>query len=168
MRDSISGKSIAVLAFVLPMAALAQLTIAPTSQAVTSAGSSAVYVVTVTNATVTTQTFIPSASGNNFSLFSWGVQLPASVTVAAGISQNFNLVLTTPFNQASGSYPFTVTATAAGGPSYSAFATLVLVLPGNPPPGTPAPPSLILAFLGFGGDWNLRGPQPAGASVNSA
>jgi hypothetical protein len=133
------------------MAVLAQLTIAPTSQSITNGGgNAAMYVVTVTNPTGTTQTFVPSATGTNFSLVPWGVQLPYSVTLPAGGSQNFNLVLTEPFNQASGPYPFTVTVAAAGGPSYSASATLILVTPGSPP-ATPAPPSLILAFLGLMG-----------------
>jgi hypothetical protein len=148
MRNSISGTSIGLLAVFLPMAALAQLSIVPTSQSVSNAGNSATYVVTITNPTGTTQTFVPSTSGISSA---WGVQLPASVTVAPGGSQNFNLVLTTPVNAATGSYPFMVIVNTAGALSYSTSATLVISAPGSPPPGTPAPPSLILTFIGLAG-----------------
>ena len=80
MRNRIADVSMAFLFF--PMAALAQLSIAPTTQSVLNPGSSALYVVTLTNPTGSTQTFIPSATGNNFSLVPWGVQLPASVPCA--------------------------------------------------------------------------------------
>ena len=54
------------------------------------------------------------------------MQIPASVNVASGGSQDFNLVLTTPLGQPSGSYPFTVVVTTAGGLSYSTPGTLVV------------------------------------------
>jgi hypothetical protein len=123
MRNSISGVSMAVLAFALPMAALAQLTIAPTSQTVSNAGNSATYTGTVTNPTGTTQTFVPSTSGITAA---WGVQLPASIVVAPGGTQNFTLVLTTPINAASGPYPFMLIVNTVGGLSYSASATLTI------------------------------------------
>ena len=87
------------------------LSISPASQSVANAGNSASYMVTVTNPTSTTQTFVPSVAIPA----SWGVQLPASVTVSPGGSQNFNLVLTTPINLQYGAYTFVVTAQTAGG-----------------------------------------------------
>jgi hypothetical protein len=115
--------SIAVLASVFPAVALAQLSISPTSQNVSNAGNSATYVLTVTNPTGATPTFVPSVTGIPLS---WGVQLPASVIVGAGGNQNFNLVLTTPLGLASGSYPFTVIADTGGGLSFSTPGTLIL------------------------------------------
>jgi hypothetical protein len=126
MRKSIPGSSIALLALFFPTAALAQLTIAPTTQSITNAGNSALYVVTITNPTASTQTFVPSANGNGFSLFSWGVQYPASVTVPAGASQNFNFVLTTPLGLVDGAYPFTVILTTAANLTYSTTGSLVV------------------------------------------
>ena len=121
VRKSISGTSIAVLALVFPMTALAQLSISPTSQSVAIAGNGATYVLTVTNPTASMQTFVPATTGVPLS---WGVQLPASVPVAPGGSQDFNVVLTTPVGQAPGSYPFTVIVRTEGGLSYSAPGTL--------------------------------------------
>ena len=90
--------------FVLgPLTALCQqiLSISPEAMPsvpyVSNAGDSAAYVVTVTNPTATPQTFVPFTLGIPAS---WGVQLPASVTVGPGGSQGFNLVLTTPLNAA--------------------------------------------------------------------
>lgn len=123
VRSRISGTCIAVLAAVFPMTALAQLSISPTSQSVATAGDAATYVVTVTNPTASTQTFVPSSTGIPPS---WGVQLPASVTVGSGGAQNFNLVLTTPVGEVSGSYPFTVIVTTAGGLNYTTPGTLVV------------------------------------------
>lgn len=149
LRNRISATSIALLAFVFPTAALAQLTILPTSQTISNAGNSATYGATVTNPTGTTQTFVPSTSGITAA---WGVQLPASVVVAPGGTQNFNLVLTTPFNAAPGPYPFLLNVNSLGGLSYSAPATLIITAPGTPgPSATPAPPSLVLTFLGLAG-----------------
>jgi hypothetical protein len=143
MRRSISG--LGLLAFVFPVAALAQLSILPTSQTVSNAGNSATYVVTITNPTGTTQVFVPSTTGISAA---WGVQLPASVTVGPGGMQNFDLVLTTPLNLPSGSYPFTVIANTAGNAlSYSVPATLIVAAAS--PPVTPAPQSLILICAGL-------------------
>jgi hypothetical protein len=83
MRNSIFRFPIVPLALVFPMAALAQLSIMPTSQSVPNAGDAASYTVTVHNPTGTTQTFVPSTSGIPGS---WGVQLPASVTVTSGVA----------------------------------------------------------------------------------
>ena len=123
MRNRISGTFIAVLALVFPMVALAQVSISPPSQSVANAGDTAPYVVTVTNPTGSTQTFVPSWTGIPAS---WGVQYVFSVTVAAGGSQNFNFVLTTALGQAAGSYPFTVILTTAGNLSYSTQGTLII------------------------------------------
>jgi uncharacterized membrane protein len=123
VRNRISGTSIAVLALVFPMVALAQVSISPPSQSVANAGDTAPYVVTVTNPTGSTQTFVPSWTGIPAS---WGVQYVFSVTVAAGGSQNFNFVLTTALGQAAGSYPFTVILTTAGNLSYSTQGTLII------------------------------------------
>lgn len=124
MRNSISGTSIAVLAFVFPMAALAQLTISPTVQSATNAGNSLSYVLTITNPTGTSQTFVPSISGSINP--AWGVQMPASVTVGPGASTNFNLVITSYIGLADGSYPFTMTVATAGSLTYSTQGTFVL------------------------------------------
>src|ERR1035437_9908661 len=105
------------------MAALAQVSISPTSQSVANAGDAATYVVTVTNPTASTQTFVPTWTGIPSS---WGVQYVFSVTVAPGGSQSFNFVLTTPLGQASGSHPFTVIVATASGLSYSTPGTLII------------------------------------------
>jgi hypothetical protein len=119
--------SVALLGFVFPAAALAQLTIAPTTQSVTNAGNAATYVITITNPTGTLQTFVPaivpSISGVNAA---WGVQLPASVMVGPGASVNFNLVLTSYIGLADGSYPFTLTVTTVSSLTYSATGAFVV------------------------------------------
>jgi hypothetical protein len=130
VRNSISGTCIAFLALVFPMVALAQVSISPPSQSIPAAGDSALYVVTVTNPTASTQTFVPSSTGIPAN---WGVESPASVTVAPGGSQNFNFVLITPLGLAPGSYPFTVILTTAGGLSYSGNGTLILTSSTTPP-----------------------------------
>jgi hypothetical protein len=125
MRIGVSIPSTALLAFTFPIAALAQLTIAPTTQSVTNAGNSATYVLTITNPTASSQQFAVLQPGGSVNP-AWGVQNPVSVTVPAGGSQNFNLVLTTPLGLADGSYPFTETVTTAGSLTYSTTGTLVV------------------------------------------
>jgi hypothetical protein len=104
----------------------------PSVPYVSNAGNSAAYVVTVTNPTAVSQTFVPSTLGIPAS---WGVQLPASVTVQPGGSQSFNLVLTTPLNAALNGraelYNFYVTVTTAGGITASVGDALSV----NSPPG---------------------------------
>jgi hypothetical protein len=106
-----------------PTAALAQLSIAPTTQTVTNPGNSATYVATLTNPTGSTQQFVPSTIGIPAS---WGVQEPASLILAPGATTTFNLVLTTPLGLLDGSYPFMLNVITMGGLSYTASATLVL------------------------------------------
>jgi hypothetical protein len=140
--------SVGLLALIFPMAALAQLSILPVSQSVANAGNSATYVLMLVNSTGASQTFVPSVVSGVTS--AWGVQLPASVTVAPGGTQTFNLVLTTPVNLAGGSYPFTMSVTTAASLTFTASATLVVGAgAGSPPPGTPAPPSIILICTGL-------------------
>jgi hypothetical protein len=124
MRNYVSSTSIAILAFAFPMAALAQFTIAPTSQSIFNAGDAATYILTVTNPTASTQVFVPSVGGSVNP--AWGVQLPASVTVPAGGSQNFNLVLTSYLGQADGTYPFTVTVITAGTLAFTVAGTFII------------------------------------------
>jgi probable HAF family extracellular repeat protein len=84
--------------FVLPaVTVLCQqiVTISPTTNSVSSGGSTATYMVTVSNPTAIAQTFVPSTLGIPSS---WGVSLPASITVAPGSNQTFNLTLTPPLN----------------------------------------------------------------------
>ena len=147
MRIRVSVSSLSLLSFVFPMAAVAQLSIAPPSQSVSARGNSATYVLTLTNSSGSSQTFVPSVSGSVDG--SWGVQLPASVTLASGASQNFNVVLTPPLNLANASFPFTVTATNGTGLTFTANGTFVLAVPAV----TPAPSSLILLLtaLAFAG-----------------
>ena len=123
MGNKASSSSIALLAFVLPAAALAQLSIAPTTQTVTNPGDAVTYVATLTNPTGSTQTFVPSTTGIPAS---WGVQLPASVTLLAGATTTFNLVLTTPLFLTDGSYPFSLNVVTIGNLTYTASASMVL------------------------------------------
>ncbi len=112
--------------FVLPqLTALCQqiMSISPASQAVPYAGSSATYQITVGNPTATPQTFVPSTLGIPAS---WGVQLPASITVAPGGSQTYNLVLTVPLNAAPVTYSFFTVVTTAGGITASVGGMLVV------------------------------------------
>jgi hypothetical protein len=133
------------------MAALAQLSIAPTSQTVSNAGNSATYVLTITNPTASSQQFVPSVPGGSVNP-SWGLQLPASVIVPANSMQTFNLTLVTPSFLTNGTYPFTESVSTIGGLNFSTSGTIIIGAPGTPgTPSTPAPPSLILAFLGLAG-----------------
>ena len=123
--------------FVLPpVTVLSQqiLTISPTVQAVNNAGNSATYTVTVANPTSSQQTFVPYTVGIPAS---WGVQLPASVTVAPGASQNFNLVLTTPLNVSVATYTFFTAVTTAGGITGSVGASLAVYSGANSNGGNP-------------------------------
>jgi uncharacterized membrane protein len=106
-----------------PLTVLSQqiLNISPASQNVSNAGNSASYTVTVGNPTDTPQTFVPSTLGIPAS---WGVQLPASVTVAPGSSQTYNLVLTTPLNAPAVTYNFFAVVSTAGGITASVGASL--------------------------------------------
>ena len=146
MRNRASVSSLAIAAFVFPMAALAQLVITPpSSQTVTAAGNSVTYVITLTNSSGSSQTFVPSVTSGITN--AWSVQLPAGIPVANAASQNFNLVLTPPVNLPNASYPFTVTVDNGGGVTYSANGTLVLAVPGLPV--TPAPSSIVLSITGL-------------------
>jgi hypothetical protein len=165
MRNSTSGASIAV-ALVFQTAALAQLSILPTSQSVASPGDAAPFVVTVTNPTATSQTFVPSVGGSVNA--SWGVQLPASVTVPAGGMQNFNLVLTTPFNLPDGSYPFMVIVDTGGGLSYSVPGTFIV---GDGLQFFPVAPCRLIDTRGIAAGFNgiapFSGPSiAAGGTLN--
>ena len=108
-----------------PLTVLCQqiLSVAPNGQAVQNAGNSATYTVTVSNPTAATQTFVPSTLGIPAS---WGVQLPASVTVSPGGSQTFNLVLTTPLNAAPATDNFFAVVSTAGGITASAADALTI------------------------------------------
>lgn len=112
-------------AYVLPpLTVLCQqiLNISPASQNVTNAGNSASYSVTVSNPTSGPLTFVPYPLGIPAS---WGVQLPASVTVQPGGSQSFNLVLTTPLNAVpNATYNFFVVVGTQGGITASVGASL--------------------------------------------
>jgi uncharacterized membrane protein len=119
-----------------PLTVLCQqiLSINPESTYVNNAGSSASFAVTVSNPTSSTQTYVPSTLGIPST---WGVQLPASVTVAAGATQNFNLVLTTALNTPwvqSPPYQFFVVVNTAGGITASVGAALRVF--GGPPQGS--------------------------------
>jgi uncharacterized membrane protein len=112
--------------FVLPpLTVLCQqiLSISPALQYVQNAGNSAAYQITISNPTASSQTFVPSTLGIPAS---WGVQLPASVTVTAGGSQTFNLVLTTPLNAPPATFSFFVTVATAGGINSSVGGTVVV------------------------------------------
>ncbi|HEX3748450.1 MAG TPA: hypothetical protein VHW09_31200 [Bryobacteraceae bacterium] len=101
--------------FVLPtLTVLCQhiLDMTPVSQYVQNAGNSATYMVTVSNPTSVSQTFVPYTAGIPSS---WGVQQPASVTVPAGGSQSFNLVLTTATGTTPATYTFFAAVATAGG-----------------------------------------------------
>jgi probable HAF family extracellular repeat protein len=119
-----------------PLTVLCQqiLSITPLTQAVSSAGNSASYQVMVTNPTSSQQTFVPSTLGIPAS---WGVQLPASVTVAPGGSQTFNLVLTTPLNASTATYNFYAAVTTAGGITASVGASLQVSGPPSTSGGNP-------------------------------
>ena len=98
-----------------PLTALCQqiLTISPVSQNVSNAGNSATYSVTVSNPTGSVQTFVPSTLGVPSS---WGITLPASVTVSPGGMQTFSLTVTTPLNATpNATYNFFVFVSTIGG-----------------------------------------------------
>jgi len=100
------------------------VTISPTTNIVSSGGSTAAYMVTVSNPTATGQTFVPSTLGIPSS---WGVSAPASVTVASGSNQTFNLTLTPPLNATpEATYNFFVFLSTAGGITASVGASLTV------------------------------------------
>ena len=111
--------------FVLPaVTVLCQqiVTISPTTNSVSSGGSTATYMVTVSNPTATTQTFVLSTLGIPSS---WGVSAPAGVTVAGGSNQTFNLMLTPSLNATpNATYNFFVFLSTAGGITASVGASL--------------------------------------------
>jgi uncharacterized membrane protein len=123
-----------------PLTVLCQqiLSISPDGQNVSNAGDSAAFVVTVANPTTSPQTYVPSTIGIPAS---WGVQLPASVTVPPGGVLSFNLVLTTALNTKSSPavYTFFVEVDTAGGITATVGSALgVLAAPitgGNPSAG---------------------------------
>ena len=128
-----------------PLTVLSQqiLSISPDGQIIQNAGNAATYSVTVSNPTATVQTFVPSTLGIPAS---WGVQLPASVTVAAGSSQSFNLVLTSPLNAVPTTYKFFAVVQTAGGISASVGDSLTIYYAPNSTSGNVA--TNYVAFTG--------------------
>jgi hypothetical protein len=96
------------------------MTVSPASQAIQNAGGSATYAVTLSNPTATSQTFLLSVLGLPAS---W-VSQPAGVTVAAGGSQTYNLVINTPLNATPTTFSFFAVATTSGGITASVGASV--------------------------------------------
>ena len=106
------------------------IAMSPESQDVANAGDSATYVVTVANPTSSTVTYVPDVQGLSPD---WGVQLPASVTVAPDSTQNYNLVLTSPLYASIGDYGFIANVIGNNGASSFVQGDFVIDAP------TPAP-----------------------------
>ncbi len=120
------------------------ITTSTPTQTVAKAGDSATYVVTITavNGFGGTVTITPT-----FPSFTGGVSAPAMVTIAPGGSQNFNVVITSNLLPGVGTFPITITGTAAGGLSHSLVLQIDVLNPALTPTVTvsPSPASITTA-----------------------
>ena len=116
-------------------------TLTPTME-VAQGGDSATYVITITAVNGFGGTIVPSTNANP----AMGIQLPASVTIPPGGSQNFNIVITSLLSP-SGPFPVTVTGTTAGGLQHSVVISLIVDKPALTPTVTvtPSSPSITTA-----------------------
>ncbi len=112
-------------------------------QEVTQPGNSATWVITITSLNGFSGTIVPSTNASP----EMGIQLPASITIPPGRSQNFNFVITSSLSMGTGTFPVTITGTTASGLENSLVVELEVANPPTPPgvSVTPSPTSITTA-----------------------